>query len=190
MTVLKRRLSAIPVLVVVMLLLPATARSQEDLNVLSAAAFRSRSFQEASKLAQDAWKAYENDSDKKRAGIAAANLGAMEAVYGRIGKAQDWQGKARKILSGAGNQSLLGRLGVAEALTNFMDAHQYGHGEPDDAIASLVAARKSIEGQNHIFDVCEAEILGHSNDGGRVTDGYMKYMGMISACEAFCHSSG
>jgi tetratricopeptide (TPR) repeat protein len=184
MTVLKRWLSLIPTILVAVIVLPSMAISQGDLNVLTTNAFRSLSFQEASRLAQDAWNAYESGKDKKQAGIAAANLGAMDAVYGRLGKAQDWQAEARKILSNAGDPSLLGRLGVAEALTNFLDAHQYSHGESDDAIANLEEARKSIDGQNAIFDVCEAEILGNSNDGQRVTAGYMKYMGMISACEA------
>jgi hypothetical protein len=66
---------------------------------------------------------------------------------------------------------------VATALTDFMDAHQYSHGEPDDAIAAIAEARKSIEGPNHILDVCEADILGNSNDGQRVTAGYIEVYG-------------
>jgi hypothetical protein len=80
MSVFMTRFSAVPVVLIATLLMPATVRSQEDLNAQTATAFRSRSFKEASRLATDAWEAYKTGTDKRQAGIAAANLGAVDAV--------------------------------------------------------------------------------------------------------------
>ncbi|MCZ6633195.1 MAG: hypothetical protein O7G87_07300, partial [bacterium] len=118
----------------------------------------------------------------RRTGVAAANLGAIHAFYGRLDEATGWQDRAMGFFETAGDKEMLGKLAVARAVTAYIGSRQFGNAEPDDAIAHMETAR-SLLGDQAILH-CEFELLLRSNQGDRAQSGYVKYKGLIRACEA------
>ena len=154
----------------------------EDLNVQMVQAFRSRSFDRAGVLAETAWDRYEPLKEGRQTGIAAANLGAIHAFYGRLDEATAWQDRAMDFFETAGDKEMLGKLAVARAVTAYIESRLFGNAEPDDAIVHMETAR-SLLGDQAILH-CEFELLLRSNQGNRAQSGYVKYIGLIRACEA------
>lgn len=152
----------------------------EDLNTQMDSAFRSRSFDRAKRLAEAAWSRY-GQKGGKQGGIAAANLGAIHAFYGRLDEAEAWQDRAEGFLKPTGNQALQGQLARARAITAYIDATQFGNAEPEDAIAHIETAR-SLLGDEAIR-MCECQVLSNSNQGNRFQSGYMKFLKLIEALE-------
>ena len=154
----------------------------EDLNVQMVQAFRSRLFDRARALAETAWDRYEPLGEGRRTGVAAANLGAIHALYGRLDEATAWQDRAMGFFETAGDKEMLGKLAVARAVTAYIESRLFGNAEPDDAIAHLETARSLLEDQAILH--CECELLLRSNQGERVQSGYVKYRELIRTCEA------
>ncbi len=167
--------------VALLLGVPSRGRAENDLNAATAQAFHARSWEAARTLADSAWAVYEKSGDPARAAIAAANLGGVYAIYGRLEEAASFQEKAREFLGGTKNGVLVGKLARARAITAFLDSRQFGNMEPEKAIAEMGTALELLEPSE--VEPCHAEVLGQSGQGNRVQDGYIKYLGLISAVE-------
>ena len=160
--------------------LTVTSEEGGDLNAQTTRAFHARSWKAARVLADSAWAAYSPSKDPLLAGVAAANLGGVHAFYGRLGEAASYHDKAEGLL-GSATPDLIGKLARARAIAAFVDSRQFGNLEPEDAIAEMVKASESLGSAE--IEPCHAEVLGQSNQGNRVQDGYIKYLGLISQVE-------
>jgi hypothetical protein len=158
---------------------PALGNPYESTRV----AFQKRYWEHADSIAAFAWDHYKDGADRE-AGIAAANHAALRAARGDIEGARSWHETASERLTKHGDEQLIGRLKIADALVDFIDSRQYGNAEPDDAFEKLVEARKHLGSETRVLDLVEAEMQLRSNEGERAQTGYLTTMRLMSASEA------
>ena len=164
--------------------LPTSTFADVNLNTETVTAFRSRDISRAERLAQQAWVRYENSQSKKDAGIAAANLASMKAIHGSLKSAREWYATAEIMFKASGDDRYVGRLKLCVALVDYLESRQFGNSEPDEALRNIEEARSLLGAGAHILDQIEAEIYLRSNQGERVTSGYMSYLQILKACES------
>ncbi|MDP6779483.1 MAG: tetratricopeptide repeat protein [Candidatus Latescibacteria bacterium] len=155
-----------------------------DLNRQAFQAFRRHDFAGADTAALKATRLASEGGEGVDTGIAAANLGAVRTMQGRLDDAVALQGRADSIFVQLGETRLRGRLAVARAVTAFLAEQRYSAAEPDDAIAVLDQAAKWLEPEDPDLACVRAEILCCSNQGPRVQEGYAAYTSLHRGCLA------
>lgn len=158
--------------------------AEANLNTETATAFRSRDFSGAERLAQKAWERFEQDASNTDAGIAAANLGAIEAIRGSLKDARKWHATAEQLFRASGEERYVGRLKLSAALVDYIESRQYGNSEPDDALRNIEEARSLLGTVPHILDQIESELLTRSNQAERVQSGFERYLQILSVYES------
>jgi ATP/maltotriose-dependent transcriptional regulator MalT len=90
--------------------------AEVNANTETAIAFRSRDISGSERLAHRALERFGQSVSKTDAGIAAANLGAIEAIRGSLKEARKWHETAESLFREAGEDRYIGRLKLSAAL--------------------------------------------------------------------------
>ncbi|MCZ6634857.1 MAG: tetratricopeptide repeat protein [bacterium] len=147
-------------------------------------AFKNRQFQTAEMLADRVWEQMPEGTISTAVGIAAANKGALLTIRGRFEDAMEWQERADRIFGKVTADRLRGRLEVARAVTSFLNERQFSEEAPEQALQHVEAARPALGKDDFRLNWVEAEMMGHSPRAVHVQGSYMKYLGLIRACES------